>query len=230
MRHRQGLDRARATKPDPFFLTDTPSRIRTGSFDDLADAATADWIIEAVVENLRREARARRAPRRGPRAAHHGLVQHVRHSDHLIAEGRSARFRRHWLGTHFFNPPRYLHLLEIIPTAEPIPRSSTRVAEFADHRLGKGVVRAKDTPNFIANHIGLFGVVRTLEALADGDLTIEEIDAITGPALGRPKSATFRTRDIAGIDVLGHGRAQPGDGACRMPTTGHWSCRRSSIA
>ena len=121
-----------------------------------------------------------------------------------LAEGRSEDFRRHWLGTHFFNPPRYLRLLEIIPTGDTDRRVVERVSWFADHRLGKGVVVAKDTPNFIANHIGLFGVVQTLRALESGEFTIEEIDAITGPALGRPKSATFRTMDIAGIDILGH--------------------------
>src|SRR3989442_2226950 len=121
-----------------------------------------------------------------------------------LAEGRSDDFRRHWLGTHFFNPPRYLRLLEIIPTADTDPSIVQHVSRFADLHLGKGVVIAKDTPNFIANHIGLYGVIQILRALESGDYTIEEIDAITGPPLGRPKSATFRTMDIAGIDVLGH--------------------------
>ena len=121
-----------------------------------------------------------------------------------IAEGRSDDFRKHWLGTHFFNPPRYLRLLEIIPTAETDPAVVAAMVKFGDHVLGKGVVIAKDTPNFIANHVGLYGVARTLDALASGKYTIEEIDAITGPALGRPGSATFRTMDIAGIDVLAH--------------------------
>ena len=121
-----------------------------------------------------------------------------------MAEGRSDDFRKHWLGTHFFNPPRYLRLLEIIPTAETDPAVVAAMVKFGDHVLGKGVVIAKDTPNFIANHVGLYGVARTLDALAGGKYTIEEIDAITGPALGRPGSATFRTMDIAGIDVLAH--------------------------
>ena len=121
-----------------------------------------------------------------------------------IAQGRSDDFRKHWLGTHFFNPPRYLRLLEIIPTADTDPAVVTAMVKFGDHVLGKGVVIAKDTPNFIANHVGLYGVARTLDALATGKYTIEEIDAITGPALGRPGSATFRTMDIAGIDVLAH--------------------------
>jgi 3-hydroxyacyl-CoA dehydrogenase len=115
----------------------------------------------------------------------------------------SDGFRKRFLGTHFFNPPRYLRLLELIPTRDTDSEVVDTIATFADRRLGKGVVIAKDTPNFIANHIGLYGVARIFEALEAG-FTIEEIDAITGPALGRPKSATFRTMDIAGIDVLGH--------------------------
>src|SRR5262249_5207666 len=121
-----------------------------------------------------------------------------------LAEGRSDDFRRHWLGTHFFNPPRYLRLLEVIPTAETDPAVVHRLSAFADVHLGKGVVIAKDTPNFIANHIGLYGVIQVLRTLESGGYTIDEIDAITGRALGRPKSATFRTMDLAGIDVLGH--------------------------
>jgi 3-hydroxyacyl-CoA dehydrogenase len=121
-----------------------------------------------------------------------------------LGEGRSNDFRRHLLGTHFFNPPRYLKLVEVIPTAETDPAIVARVWWFADHRLGKGVVRAKDTPSFIANRIGLFGMAQILRTLESGAYTVEEIDAITGPAIGRPRSATFRTMDIAGIDVLGH--------------------------
>ena len=121
-----------------------------------------------------------------------------------IAEGRSDDFRRHWLGTHFFNPPRYLRLLELIPTADTAKDVLDAVASFADHHLGKGVVVAKDSPNFIGNHIALYGVVQILKQVESGAFTIEEVDAITGPALGRPKSATFRTLDLAGIDILAH--------------------------
>ncbi|HEX7086139.1 MAG TPA: 3-hydroxyacyl-CoA dehydrogenase NAD-binding domain-containing protein, partial [Vicinamibacterales bacterium] len=119
-----------------------------------------------------------------------------------LAEGRSDDFRRHWLGTHFFNPPRYLRLLEVIPTAETDPGVVDTIRDFADRVLGKGVVVARDTPGFIANHIGIYGLLRAIEALERGEYTVEEIDAMTGPALGRPKSATFRTLDIAGLDVL----------------------------
>src|SRR4029453_5022578 len=121
-----------------------------------------------------------------------------------LAEGRSEDFRRHWLGTHFFNPPPHLRLPEGIPPPETGPAVVNRVSYFSDHRLGKGVVPAKDTPNFIANHIGLYGVTQVLRALESAPYTIEEIDAMTGPAIGRPKSATFRTMDIAGIDILAH--------------------------
>src|SRR6185369_1389233 len=161
-----------------------------------------DWILEAVVEQL---------------DVKRGLLEKVdavRRAGTIVssntsgipiaalAQGRSDDFRKHWLGTLFFNPPRYLHLVEIIPTADTDPAVVERVSHFADHRLGKGVVLAKDTPNFIGNHLALYGVMLTLKALETGRYTIEEIDAMTGPALGRPKSATFRTMDIAGIDIL----------------------------
>ncbi len=202
---RDGLTRAKALKPDPFFTKDAAALITTGSFDDdLARLESSDWVIEAIVERL---------------DIKRGLferVDRVRRPGSLIssntsgipigalAEGRSADFRRHFLGTHFFNPPRYLKLLEIIPTPDTDPAVVARIAWFGDHRLGKGVVVARDTPSFIANRIGLYGIAQTLRVLESGDYTIEEIDAITGPALGRPKSATFRTSDIAGIDVVAH--------------------------
>jgi len=202
---REGLKRARALKPDPFFTAATASLISTGGFDaDLSSLSGVDWIVEAVVERLdaKRELLAR--------------VDQVRRDDTIvssntsgipiraIAEGLSDGFRRNFLGTHFFNPPRYLPLVEVIPTADTDRSALDRVSRFLDIRLGKGVVVAKDTPNFIGNRIGLYGVIQVLRALESGRFTIEEIDAITGPALGRPKSATFRTMDIAGLDVLGH--------------------------
>ena len=201
----EGLKRARALKPDPFFTPDVAARITTGGFDaDLPAIATADWIMEAVVERLDVK---QPLLERVDAARRPGSIVSTNTSGipvGSLAEGRSADFRRHFLGTHFFNPPRYLHLLEIVPTGDTDPAVVEAIAEFADHRLGKGVVVAKDTPNFIANHIGVFGVAQVLRALASGKYTIEEIDAITGPALGRPKSATFRTMDIAGLDVLAH--------------------------
>ena len=202
---KEGLERARRLKPDPFFTADGAALISTGSFDDdLAKVATADWILEAIVERveIKRELLARLEPHRGADAIVSSNTSGIPIA--AIADGRSEAFRRHWLGTHFFNPPRYLHLLEVIPTPDTDPRVIERVTAFADRRLGKGVVIAKDTPNFIANRVGLFGVMQIFRALETGEYSIEEIDAVTGPAIGRPKSATFRTMDIAGIDVLAH--------------------------
>ena len=202
---REGLDRAKRLKPDPFFTADATSLISTGSFDDdLRSIKDADWILEAIVERL------------DAKQALMARVETVRRADAIIssntsgipiasiAQGRSDSFRQHWLGTHFFNPPRYLHLLEIIPTPDTKPEVVRAVSEFADIRLGKGVVLAKDVPGFIANRIGMFGLMQIFRALESGGYTIEEVDAINGPAIGRPKSATFRTVDIAGVDVLAH--------------------------
>ncbi|MEY4637170.1 MAG: putative 3-hydroxyacyl-CoA dehydrogenase [Acidobacteriota bacterium] len=202
---RQGLDKARKLKPDPQFTPEAHTLVTTGGFEaGLDQIGTSDWIMEAVIERLdvKQQLLARVDEKRRP-----GSIVSTNTSGipiAALAEGRSDDFRRHWIGTHFFNPPRYLRLLEIIPTAETDPAVVAAVTRFGDHRLGKGVVVAKDTPNFIGNHIALYGVARTLEALATGKYTIEEIDAITGPALGRPGSATFRTMDIAGLDVLAH--------------------------
>jgi 3-hydroxyacyl-CoA dehydrogenase len=202
---REGLARARKLKPDPFFTAEAAALVSTGSFDDdLARVKNCDWVIEAVVERLdiKQSLLEKVEQHRRPGTIVSSNTSGIPIA--AIAEGRSDDFRRHWLGTHFFNPPRYLKLLEIIPTPETDPAVVDRLARFADLGLGKGVVVAKDTPNFIANHIGMFGVIRLFEALASGEYTIEELDAITGPAIGRPKSATFRTVDIAGLDVLAH--------------------------
>jgi 3-hydroxyacyl-CoA dehydrogenase len=201
---RDGLGKARKLKPDPFFTPDTHELVTTDGFDaGMGRLGSSDWIVEAIVErlDLKRQLLARIEACRRPDAIVSTNTSGIPVSS--IAEGRSDQFRKRFLGTHFFNPPRYLRLLELIPTPDTDPEVVDTIATFADRRLGKGVVIAKDTPNFIANHIGLYGVARVFEALEAG-FTIEEIDAITGPALGRPKSATFRTMDIAGIDVLGH--------------------------
>jgi 3-hydroxyacyl-CoA dehydrogenase len=200
---RQGLEKARKLKPDPQFTPDAYKLVATGGFDtDLDRIAKTDWIMEAVVERLdiKQQLLARVDEKRRAGSIVSSNTSGIPIA--ALAEGRSDDFRRHWLGTHFFNPPRYLRLLEIIPTAETDPAVVSAITRFGDHALGKGVVVAKDTPNFIGNHIALYGVARTLEVL--DKYTIEEIDAITGPALGRPGSATFRTMDIAGIDVLAH--------------------------
>ena len=200
-----GLKRARKLKPDPFFTRDAARLIATGGFDgDLPLLAGCDWIIEAVVERLdvKQALLARVEPHRGADAVVSSNTSGIPIAD--IAEGRSPAFRRHWLGTHFFNPPRYLPLLEVIPTADTGAEIVDRIARFADIALGKGVVVARDTPGFIANRIGMYGAARTLELLADGQFTVEEIDALSGPLIGGAKSATFRTMDIAGLDILAH--------------------------
>jgi 3-hydroxyacyl-CoA dehydrogenase len=202
---REGLKRARTLKPDPFFTADSLARIATGGFDtDLPKLKDADWIMEAVVEQLdiKRALLERVDAARSPGSIVSSNTSGIPIAS--LAEGRIDDFRRHWLGTHFFNPPRYLRLVEVIPTADTDPAVTERVSQFCDVRLGKGVVLAKDQPNFIGNHLALYGVMLTLKALESGRYTIEEIDAMTGPALGRPNSATFRTMDIAGVDILAH--------------------------
>jgi 3-hydroxyacyl-CoA dehydrogenase len=202
---RDGLLRATNLKPDPFFTPAALSLIRTGGFDeDLAGLREVDWIVEAIVE--RRDAKQALMARVDSVRADGAIVSSNTSGIPIasIAEGRSDGFRRHWLGTHFFNPPRYLHLLELIATPETSADVVRIVTEFSDRRLGKGVVPAKDAPGFIANRIGVFGLMQVFRAIESGELTIEEVDAITGPAIGRPKSATFRTVDIAGVDVLAH--------------------------
>jgi 3-hydroxyacyl-CoA dehydrogenase len=202
---RAGLKRARGLKPDPFFTADTWKLVTTASLDEgLPRLREVDWIVEAVVEQLdvKADLLARVDSVRAPDAIVSSNTSGIPIG--RLAEGRSDRFRQHWLGTHFFNPPRYLHLLEVIPTPDTIPSVLESITSFADRRLGKGVVIAKDSPNFIGNHLALAGVVPLLRLVEDGEYTIEEIDAITGPAIGRPKSATFRTLDLAGIDILKH--------------------------
>jgi 3-hydroxyacyl-CoA dehydrogenase len=201
----EGLKRARVIKPDPFFTPDAWKLVTTASFDEgFTRIGEADWIIEAVVERLdvKRGLLARVDQSRKPGSIVSSNTSGIPIS--ALAEGRGEDFRRHWIGTHFFNPPRYLRLLEVIPTAETSPAVVESISAFADHHLGKGVVVAKDSPNFIGNHLALMGVVPLITMAAGGEFTIEEIDAMTGPAIGRPKSATFRTLDLAGLDILGH--------------------------
>jgi 3-hydroxyacyl-CoA dehydrogenase len=202
---RAGLDAAKKSKPAAFFTAGLAERVAIGNFDDdLARCAEADWIIEVVAENLeiKRKLLARVAQVRKP-----GALVTTNTSGlpvHLIAEGMSEEFQQHWAGTHFFNPPRYLKLVEVIPGPKTSPEVIETLSEFCDRRLGKGVVIAKDTPNFIANRIGTFSMLNALRLMSTLGMTIEEVDACTGPAIGQPKSATFRTADIVGLDVLLH--------------------------
>ncbi len=202
---RAGLDAAKKSKPAAFFTAALAEKIAIGNFeDDLARCAEADWIIEVVAENLeiKRKLLARVAQFRRP-----GAIVTTNTSGlpvHLIADGMSEEFQRHWAGTHFFNPPRYLKLVEVIPGPKTSSEIVESLSEFCDRRLGKGVVVAKDTPNFIANRIGTFSMLNALRLMGTLGMTVEEVDACTGPAVGWPKSATFRTADIVGLDVLVH--------------------------
>ncbi len=202
---RAGLDAAKKSKPAAFFTAALAEKIAIGNFDDdLARCAEADWIIEVVAENLeiKRKLLARVAQFRKP-----GAIVTTNTSGlpvHLIAEGMSEEFQQHWAGTHFFNPPRYLKLVEVIPGPKTSSEVVESLSEFCDRRLGKGVVVAKDTPNFIANRIGTFSMLNALRLMSALGMTVEEVDACTGPAVGWPKSATFRTADIVGLDVLAH--------------------------
>src|SRR5262245_15676175 len=202
---RNGLESARKSRPAAFFSASVADRILIGNFDDdLARCAEADWIIEVVAENLeiKRKLLSRVAQFRKP-----GAIVTTNTSGlpvHLIAEGLPDEFQQHWAGTHFFNPPRYLKLVEVIPGPKTLPNVIGTLSDFCDRRLGKGVVVAKDTPNFIANRIGTFSVLNALRLMNELDMTVEEVDACTGPAVGWPKSATFRTTDIVGLDVLAH--------------------------
>ena len=201
----EGLRRATKLSPDPFFTPDVARLISLGGFDtDLPRLADSDWIIEAVIEriDIKQALMSQVEPHRSPESIVSSNTSGIPIAD--IAAGRSEAFRTHWLGTHFFNPPRYLPLLEVIPTADTHPGAVEAVRHFGDHSLGKGVVLAKDTPGFIGNRIGVYAVMRVLELIAEGGFTIEEVDAMSGPVIGRPKSATFRTMDIAGIDILAH--------------------------
>ena len=202
---RTGLEAAKKAKPAAFFTASLAERIVIGNFeDDLARCAEADWIIEVVAENLeiKRKLLARVAQFRKPGAIvttnTSGLLMR------LIAEGMNEEFQQHWAGTHFFNPPRYLKLVEVIPGPKTSSEVVETLSEFCDRRLGKGVVIAKDTPNFIANRIGTFSMLNALRLMGALGMTVEEVDACTGPAVGWPKSATFRTADIVGLDVLIH--------------------------
>src|ERR1700691_5507126 len=200
-----GLDAAKKSKPAAFMDSSLARLVTVGNFDDdLKKLAEVDWIIEAVVENLDikrtllRKVEAIRKPGTIVTTNTSGLPVGK------ISEGFSDDFRRSWFGTHFFNPPRYMRLLEIIPAPDADQAAIDAIAHFCDVRLGKGVVMAKDTPNFIGNRIGTFSVLNVMRLMQEMDLSIEDVDALTGQAVGWPKSATFRTIDLVGLDILGH--------------------------
>jgi 3-hydroxyacyl-CoA dehydrogenase len=202
---RGGFEAAKKAKPAAFFTPDAASLVRVGNFDDdLGLLKDCDLIIEAVVENLdiKRQLYERVEQHRRPGSIVASNTSGIPIAQ--LAEGRSEDFKAHFLGVHFFNPPRYLHLVELIRTEWTKPEVSCFMFGFLDQRLGKGVVPAKDRPNFIANRIGTFGALHTIKAMLDDGYSIEEVDRLTGPAVGRPKTATFRTFDLVGLDVFSH--------------------------
>ena len=197
------LTAAIKSNPSPVFTKDVVKKITTGNFDDnMKDIASCDWIIEVVVERL------------DIKQLVYEKVEQFRKSGtlitsntsgipiHMLSVGRSDDFRKHFCGTHFFNPPRYLRLLEIIPTPDTDPAIVDFLMEYGDLYLGKTTVLCKDTPAFIANRIGVFSIMSIFHIMEKVGLSIDEIDALTGPIIGRPKSATFRTADVVGIDTL----------------------------
>ena len=199
----EALASAVKSNPSPLYTKDVLKRISTGNFtDNMKDIATADWIIEVVVERLDikqsvfTEVEKYRKPGTLITSNTSGIPIH------MMTEGRSDDFKKHFCGTHFFNPPRYLRLLEIIPTKFTDPDVVDFLMHYGDVYLGKTTVLAKDTPAFIANRVGVFGMMAIMNAMEKIGLSVDEIDALTGPVIGRPKSATFRTADVVGIDTL----------------------------
>lgn len=197
------LQAAVKSNPSPVYHKSAVKRITTGNFDDnMKDIASCDWIIEVVVERLDikqlvyEKVEQYRKPGTLITSNTSGIpIQ-------MLSQGRSEDFKKHFCGTHFFNPPRYLRLLEIIPTKETDPAVIDFLMHYGDVFLGKTTVLAKDTPAFIANRIGVFSIMSIFHIMDELQLNVDEIDALTGPVIGRPKSATFRTADVVGIDTL----------------------------
>ncbi len=197
------LQAAIKSNPSPVYTKDVVTRITTGNFDDnLKDIAACDWIMEVVVERLdiKRSLYEKVEAFRKPGTLITSNTSGI--PIHLLSEGRSEDFKKNFCGTHFFNPPRYLRLLEIIPTPATDPSVVDFLMHYGDLYLGKTTVLAKDTPAFIANRIGVYGMMAIFGLIEKLGMNIDEVDALTGPLIGRPKSATFRTADVVGIDTL----------------------------
>src|SRR5215213_3529389 len=197
------LQAAIKSNPSPVYHKDVIKKVTTGNFeDDMKLIAECDWIIEVVVERLdiKQKVFAQVEQYRKPGTLITSNTSGI--PIHLMAEGRSEDFNRHFCGTHFFNPPRYLRLLEIIPGPSTDPEVIDFLMHYGDLYLGKTTVLCKDTPAFIANRIGVYGIMAIFGLVEKMKLTIDEVDALTGPVIGRPKSATFRTADVVGIDTL----------------------------
>jgi len=201
----ESLDFALKSNPSPIYKKSFASRIETGNFDDdLSKIASCDWIIEVVIERLdiKQHVFTNVEKFRKPGSLITSNTSGI--PIHMMLDGRSEDFKKHFCGTHFFNPPRYLQLLEIIPTPETSPDVVDFFMDYGRRFLGKKTVLCKDTPAFIANRVGVYSIMSLFHAVSDLDLTIEEVDKLTGPVLGRPKSATFRTCDVVGLDTLVH--------------------------
>ncbi|GAA4209035.1 3-hydroxyacyl-CoA dehydrogenase/enoyl-CoA hydratase family protein [Pedobacter jeongneungensis] len=197
------LQTAVKTNPSPVYTKKVLNKIKTGNFDDdMSKIAGYDWVIEVVVENLdiKKKVFEQVEQFRKPGTLITSNTSGI--PIHLMAEGRSDDFKAHFCGTHFFNPPRYLKLLEIIPTPHTEPEIVDFLMHYGDKFLGKTTVLCKDTPAFIANRVGVYSIMALLHLVEKLDLTVEEVDKFTGPALGRPKSATFRTSDVVGLDTM----------------------------
>ncbi|MGH2429735.1 MAG: 3-hydroxyacyl-CoA dehydrogenase/enoyl-CoA hydratase family protein [Candidatus Limnocylindria bacterium] len=202
---RRGLERVAQLRPAPLYLASDARNVGTGGLDELEDAVTgADWVLEAIVEQLeaKRDLLARVDAALGAAAGSPIVTTNTSGlSIAALADGRSPAFQSRFFGTHFFNPPRYTRLLELIPLAETDGAAVAALAEFASRHLGKGTVMARDTPAFIANRLGVHGLLVALRTAQQLGLGPDEVDDLTGPLIGRPKSATFRTLDLVGIDV-----------------------------
>lgn len=200
-----GLEAAKKARPAAFFSSDQYALVRTGNLEDDFDVVSkADWVIEVVIENLKikQDLMARIDAVRKPGSIVSSNTSGIPLKD--IAAGRSEDFKKHFLGTHFFNPPRYLKLLEIIPTADTLPEVVESVSHFGEYRLGKGIVLCKDTPNFIGNRLAFGTGAFAMHYILENGYAVDEVDAITGPLIGRPKTATFRLIDLVGVDVWAH--------------------------
>ena len=200
-----GLDAVMMSRPSLLMQKEDAELISIGNLeDDFNQLATCDWIVEVVVENLKikhdlfKRIEGIRKPGTIVSSNTSGIPLKA------MSEGLSIEFRQYFLGTHFFNPVRYMKLLEIIPGEETLPEILEFMADFGERILGKGIVWAKDTPNFVGNRIGIHGMVKAMQIMLEDGLTIPEVDALFGPAMGRPKTAMFKTADLVGLDVLGH--------------------------
>jgi 3-hydroxyacyl-CoA dehydrogenase len=197
-----GLERARKARPAAFFSSDQYALVTTGNLeDDFGKVSSADWVIEAIVEDLpvKQDLMARIDEIRKPASIVSSNTSGIPLRN--IAAGRSLSFQEHFLGTHFFNPPRYLKMLEVIPTGQTLPEVVATISHFGEYRLGKGIVLCKDTPNFIGNRLAFGTGAFEMDYILANGYSVEEVDAITGPLIGRPKTATFRLIDLVGVDV-----------------------------